>query len=168
MTPGPHGTGSATDTEGEESSTEAAEDTRKLVATVHAATRKVSATCRQGVTSHPTPPIDIQVKTKASQRGFMKVKDAIPDITGCTSTVIHRRIASRLKLKIDKDVQVSLADAAGKSMETDGMATMYVRGINAASKMVSSLSSRTPIVFHHLWYSLAPWPNESYLTSSAS
>ena len=104
MTPGPHGTGSATDTEGEESSTEAAEDTRKLVATVHAATRKVSATCRQGVTSHPTPPIDIQVKTKASQRGFMKVKDAIPD-TGCTSTVIHRRIASRLKLKIDKDVQ---------------------------------------------------------------
>ena len=140
VTPGPNGTGSATDTEGEESSTEATEDTRRVVATVRAATRKVSATCRQGVTSHPTPPIDIHVKTKASQRGFMKVMDAIPD-TGCTSTIIHRRVASRLKLKIDKDVQVSLADAAGKSMETDGMATMYVRGINGASKRIEAIVS---------------------------
>ena len=89
--------------------------------TTASAKRVVTATCRQGVemSSSPTPPIDLEVMAKASQRSPKKLRNSIPD-TGCTSTVIKSAEAAKLKLKIDKNMEINLTDATGKQMRMDG------------------------------------------------
>ena len=140
----PGGEGSGTETEGEDSSAETTGVTRRIVATVKAASRRVSATCRQGAapTSNPTPPVALEVKSRATQKGGRGcIEDAIPD-TGCTSSVIQRKEAERLKLKIDRDYQIFLTDAAGRDMETDGMATMFVKSaLTGRTKMIKAIVS---------------------------
>ena len=147
QTPGPNGEGSGTETEGEESSPENVDTTRRTVTKINATTRRtvtaqVTARARRGVepTSNPTPPIDLEVKTKASQRESKLMRDSIPD-TGCTSTVIKSKEAARLKLKIDKDVDINLTDATGKPMRTDGMATMFIKSVQGATKRIRAIVS---------------------------
>ena len=142
QTPAPHGDGSGTETEGEDSSPENVE-ARRTVTTVRAtAKRVVTATCRQGVelSSCPTPPIDLEVMAKASQRSPKKLRNSIPD-TGCTSTVVKSKEAARLKLKIDKDVTINLTDATGKHMKTDGIATMFVKTVHGATRRIEAIVS---------------------------
>mgnify|MGYP003320628885 CR=1 FL=1 len=152
QTPAPNGEGSATETEGEDSSPEEIESKgrrtvtskgRRTVTTVKAAAKRVvTATCRQGVelSSSPTPPIDLEVMAKASQRSPKKLRNSIPD-TGCTSTVIKSTEAARLKLKIDKDVEINLTDATGKQMRTDGIATMFVKTAHGATRRIRAIVS---------------------------
>ena len=146
QTPAPNGEGSGTETEAEDSSPENGEDRgRRTVTTVKvkaAAKRVVTATCRQGVelSSSPTPPIELEVMAKASQRSPKKLRKSIPD-TGCTSTVIKSAEAERLKLKINKDVEINLTDATGKQMRTDGIATMYVKTAHGATRRIEAIVS---------------------------
>ena len=164
QTPGPRGEGSATDTEGEDSSPEHEDRNRRVVARRMVAksarrvmarrvvarsasnqpvqmVRRVTARCsrQQGVVSHPTPPIGIGVKTIRSQKTRVKVY-AIPD-TGCTATVINSKVAAKCKLKVDKNVDINLSDAAGKRMKTHGMATMFINAIDGTTKKIEAIVS---------------------------
>ena len=140
QTPAPNGEGSGTETEGEDSSPENVEARRTV--TTASAKRVVTATCRQGVemSSSPTPPIDLEVMAKASQRSPKKLRNSIPD-TGCTSTVIKSAEAAKLKLKIDKNMEINLTDATGKQMRTDGIATMFVKTVHGATRRIKAIVS---------------------------
>ena len=85
MTPGVQGSGSETEGEEESPQEEHEDTTRRMVSTVKAASRRLSASCRQGAApnSCPTPPVSLKVMAKATEpwRSGL-IKEAIPD-TGC-------------------------------------------------------------------------------------
>ena len=109
-----------------------------------ASIKRISAHCRQGAapTSDPTPPVTIEVMTRRTQEESVGcIEDAIPD-TGCTKSVLQRKEAERLKLKIDKGYQISLTEATGKPMVTDGMATMFVKSVlSGRTRMIRAIVS---------------------------
>ena len=163
QTPGPGGDGSATETDNEESSTEQEDHNRRVVARRIVAKsarrvmarrlvarnannqpvqeiRRVTAKCRQqGVPSYPTPSIEVGVRTSRAQKTSVKVY-AIPD-TGCTATVLSSREAARCKLKVDKNVDINLSDAAGKRMKTHGLTTMFINSIDGTLKKIEAIVS---------------------------
>ena len=161
QTPGPHGNGSATDTDHEDSASEPEDRNRRLVARRLVArssrrvlarrvvardsdnhpVRRVTAKCsrHQGVASYPTPSIGIKVKASRSEKARVKVY-AIPD-TGCTATVINSKVAAKCNLKVDKTVDISLSDAAGKRMRTHGMTTMFISSIDGTTKRIEAIVS---------------------------
>ena len=152
-TPGPGGEGSATETENETDSSPEEEDRSRRVTTRRVIgkssikvlarrkqqqTRRVKAKCSR-VTSYPTPPIGIGVKTGRSQKAKMKIY-AIPD-TGCTASVINSKVAAKCKLSVDKEVDIHLSDAAGKKMRTQGLATMYINAIDGTTQKIEAIVS---------------------------
>ena len=164
QTPGPRGEGSATDTDGEDSSPDSSPEARRVVARRMVAksarrvmarrvvarsaanqpvqeVRRVTARCsrQQGVVSHPTPSIGIGVRSSRSQKSRVKIY-AIPD-TGCTATVINSKVAAMCKLKVDKDVDINLSDAAGKRMKTHGMTTMFINSIDGTTRKIEAIVS---------------------------
>ena len=162
QTPGPEGEGSATDTENEDSSPEPEDRNRRVVNRRVVARsarrvmakrvvarssnnqpvqeiRRVTASCKQGVASHPTPSIRIGVRNNRCQKTRVKVY-AIPD-TGCTATVLSSKVAAMCKLKIDKNVDINLSDAAGKRMKTHGMTTMFINSIDGTTKRIEAIVS---------------------------
>ena len=166
ITPGPGGEGSATDTENEDSSPELEDRNRRVVArritaksarrvlarTVVARSaenqpeqkqkvRRVKARCsrQQDVVSHPTPAIEIGVRCSRSQKSGRRIY-AIPD-TGCTATVINSKVAAQCKLKVDKNVDINLSDAAGKRMKTHGMTTMFIKSIDGTTRKIEAIVS---------------------------
>ena len=161
QTPGPEGIGSATDTENEDSSPEHEDHNRRVVARRVVAksarrvlarkvvarcadnypVRRVTAKCnrQQGVATYPTPSIEIKVKTSRLEKARVKVY-AIPD-TGCTATVINSQVAAKCKLKVDKNVDINLSDAAGKKMRTHGMTTMFINSIDGSTKRIEAILS---------------------------
>ena len=98
--------------------------------------RRVNAKCsrQQGIVLHPTPPIGIGVRNSRSQRTRVKIY-AIPD-TGCTATIINSKVAAQCKLKVDKNVDINLSDAAGKRMKTHGMTSMFIKAIDGTTKKI--------------------------------
>ena len=162
VTPGPNGEGSATDTENEDSSSEdrnrrvvarrmVAKSARRVMARRQVArsadnqpvqvVRRVNATCsrQQGVISHPTPAIGLGVRSSRSQKAKAKIQ-AIPD-TGCTASVINSKVAAKCKLKVDRDVDINLSDAAGKKMRTHGMTTMFINSIDGTTRKIEAIVS---------------------------
>ena len=161
-TPGPNGEGSATDTENEDSGTEdrnrrvvarrvVAKSARRMMARRIVArnadnqpvqeVRRITARCsrQRGVVSHPTPAIGIGVRSSRSQKSRVKIY-AIPD-TGCTATVISSKVAAKCKLKVDKEVDINLSDAAGKRMKTHGMTTMFINSIDGTTRKIEAIVS---------------------------
>ena len=161
LTPGPDGEGSATESENEDSEQEGrsrrvdarrvvARSARKAVARRIVArsadnqptrVRRVNAKCsrQQGIVSHPTPPIGIGVRNSRSQRTRAKIY-AILD-TGCTATIINSKVAAQCKLKVDKNVDINLSDAAGKRMKTHGMTSMFIKAIDGTTKKIEAIVS---------------------------
>ena len=103
--------------------------------------RRITARCsrQRGVVSHPTPAIGIGVRSSRSQKSRVKIY-AIPD-TGCTATVISSKVAVKCKLKVDKEVDINLSDAAGKRMKTHGMTTMFINSIDGTTRKIEAIVS---------------------------
>ena len=141
QTPKPPGVeGSGSETEGDDSTTENQDATRRVVASI----KRISANCRQGAapTSDPTPPVTLEVMSRRTQtEGVGFIDEAIPD-TGCTKSVLQRKEAERLKLKVDNSYQITLTEATGKAMATDGMATMFVKSVlSGRTRMIKAIVS---------------------------
>ena len=141
QTPKPPGVeGSGSETEGDDSTNENQDATRRVVASI----KRISANCRQGAapTSDPTPPVTLEVMSRRTQtEGVGFIDEAIPD-TGCTKSVLQRKEAERLKLKVDNSYQITLTEATGKAMATDGMATMFVKSVlSGRTRMIKAIVS---------------------------
>ena len=142
-TPHPEGSGNDTDTEGGESDAEPENQTRRVTtrrAVSGQARRAVQVSCRQGVSTYPTPSIDLTVRTTASKRNRGKEVSSVPD-TGCTASIISEKEAKKCKLQIDTEVDIDLTDAAGKKMRTLGTVYMFVEDIEGHIKRIEAIVS---------------------------
>ena len=79
------------------------------------------------------------MKTSRYQKTRVKIY-AIPD-TGCTATVINSKVAAKCKLRVDKNVDINLSDAAGKRMSTHGMTIMYINAIDGTTQKIEAIVS---------------------------
>ena len=150
QTPHPEGSGNETETEGEESEAEPDQTRRARARRVNSsveakpeeegAKETIYAVCKQGVSTQPTPTIDLRVRNTTSKRSSGKNMESVPD-TGCTKSIISEAEAKKCNLNVITDVDISLTDAAGKKMKTLGLVHMFVEDIHGHIKRIEAIVS---------------------------